>query len=159
MLRLTQEADNALRIMLLLAQSGEKVDAPTIAERAGIAPRFALKILRKLKAAGLVQTVKGAQGGYLLACPTDALTVLQVVEIIDGPLCLNRCLVQDFQCSRMGVHTERCVVHRLFARVNGSVAEQLSSVTFADLLSQVRHEDGSDFATSNDREHQINDIK
>ena len=136
MLRITQEADNALRLVLLLAKSGERTDAPTLAQRAGIAPQFALKILRKLKQEKLVQTVKGAHGGYLLAEPPASLTVLRVVETIDGPLCINRCLENGFVCSRVGVHTERCVVNQLFARVNQSVAEQLAAVTFADLLAR-----------------------
>jgi Rrf2 family protein len=134
MLRITQEADNALRLVLLLAKSGERTDAPTLAQRAGIAPQFALKILRKLKQEKLVQTVKGAHGGYLLAQSPATLTVLRVVETIDGPLYINRCLENGFACSRMGVHTERCVVNRLFARVNQSVAQQLAAVTFSDLL-------------------------
>ena len=86
MLRLTQEADNALRVMFLLAKSGECTDAPTLATHAGIAPSFALKILRKLKEGELLDTVKGARGGYYLIRPPDRITVLQIVELIDGPL-------------------------------------------------------------------------
>ena len=135
MLRITQEADNAMRIMFLLAKSGERADAPTLAQRAGIAPQFALKILRKLKEAALVQGTPGARGGYLLTQDPADITVLQIVELIDGPLYINRCLEKGFVCSRMGEHTERCVVNQLFARVNQSVAEQLRGVTLADLLS------------------------
>ena len=134
MLRLTQEADNALRIMFLLAKTGECTDAPTLAERAGIAPQFALKTLRKLKGGALVNTVKGAHGGYYPAEAPEKITVLRIVELIDGPLYLNRCLERGFICSRMGKHTERCVVNRLFARINKSVADQLAAVTLADLL-------------------------
>ncbi len=134
MLRLTQEADNALRLMYLLAKNGERADAPTLAEKAGIAQQFALKILRKLKEGHLVQAVPGAHGGYYLARPAQQVSVLQIVEQIDGALYLNRCLENGFVCSRMGVHTERCVVNQLFARINRSVAEQLGAVTLADLL-------------------------
>ena len=134
MLRLTQEADNALRVMFLLAKSGECTDAPTLATRAGIAPSFALKILRKLKEGELLDTVKGARGGYYLIRPPDRITVLQIVELIDGPLYINRCLERGFVCSRVGKNTGRCVVNRLFAKVNESVANQLGAVTLADLL-------------------------
>ncbi len=134
MLRLTQEADDALRIMFLLAKIGECTDAPTLATRAGIAPQFALKILRKLKEGKMVQTVKGAHGGYYPALPPDQVTVLHIVELIDGPLYINRCLEKGFICSRMGKNTERCVVNQLFAQVNKSVADRLGAVTLADLL-------------------------
>lgn len=134
MLRLTQEADNALRIMFLLARAGEKTDAPTLARRAGIAPQFALKILRKLKERGLVSAALGVRGGYSIALPPDQITVLGVVETIDGPLYINRCLEEGFVCSRMGVHTDRCAVNRLLLRVNQSVAAQLGAVTLAELL-------------------------
>lgn len=134
MLRLTQEADNALRIMFLLTKAGECTDAPTLAERAGIAPQFALKILRKLKGGALVNTVKGAHGGYYPAQPPEEVTVLHIVELIEGPLYINRCLERGFVCSRMGKNTGRCVVNQLFAKVNKSVAEQLGAVTLADLL-------------------------
>lgn len=134
MLRLTQEADNALRMMFLLAKAGECTDAPTLAERAGIAPQFALKILRKLKQGVLVKTVKGARGGYYPAESPENITVLRIVELIEGPLYINRCLERGFVCSRMGKHTERCVVNQLFAKVNKSVADQLGAVTLADLL-------------------------
>ena len=135
MLRITQEADNALRIMFLLAKSGERADAPTLAKMAGIAPQFALKILRKLKEGELVQGIPGIRGGYLPTHDPADISVLQIVELIDGPLYINRCLESGFVCSRMGQHTERCVVNQLFARVNQSVAEQLRGVTLADLLS------------------------
>ena len=134
MLRLTQEADNALRIMFLLAKAGECTDAPTLAQRAGIAPQFALKILRKLKSGALVNTVKGAHGGYYPVQPPEKVTVLHIVELIDGPLYINRCLERGFICSRVGKNTGRCVVNQLFAKVNKSVAEQLGAVTLADLL-------------------------
>ena len=134
MIRLTQEADNALRIVLLLSKSGERADAPTLAKQAGIAPQFALKILRKLKAGELVQATPGAGGGYSLLRAPEEISVLEIVELIDGKLYVNRCLEQGFVCSRMGKHTERCVVNRLFAKVNQSVTEQLAAVSFADLV-------------------------
>ena len=136
MLRLTQEADNALRIMFLLAKSKERMDAPTLAGMAGIAPQFALKILRKLKEGQLLCAVKGAHGGYFPAMPPEQISVLRIVELIDDPLYLNRCLEKGFVCSRMGEKTGRCVVNRFFAEVNRSVAAQLSAVTLADLLAR-----------------------
>ena len=59
-MRITQEADYALRIVCFLAEEARVLDATTIAESAHITPRFALKILRKLVLGGLVRSYKGA---------------------------------------------------------------------------------------------------
>ena len=134
MLRLTQEADDALRIVWLLAQSEDVQDAGTLAQRAGIAPRFALKILRKLREGGVVNSKKGSAGGYQLARDPGEITVLQLLELIDGPLHINRCLEDGYVCSRMGVQTERCVVHRLFCEVSSQLSAQLARVTLQELM-------------------------
>lgn len=134
MLRLTQEADDALRIVWLLAQSDEVQDAGTLAQRAGIAPRFTLKILRKLREGKIVASKKGSTGGYMLAQAPEKVTVLQILELIDGPLHINRCLEEGYVCSRMGVQTGRCVVHRLFCDLSQQLSAQLSAVTLEELM-------------------------
>ena len=134
MLRLTQEADDALRIVWLLAHAPDFEDAGSLAQRAGIAPRFALKILRKLREGGVVESRKGSNGGYLLARSPDDITVLQILEMIDGPLHINRCLEEGYVCSRMGRQTGRCVVHRLFSELSGQLAAQLSQITVSVLM-------------------------
>ena len=66
-MRVTQEADYAIRICLILDKLGEKTGAATVADIACITPKIALQVLRKLNAAGIVRSYKGAQGGYELA--------------------------------------------------------------------------------------------
>ena len=65
-LQMTLEADYAVRIVYELASSGGRIDASALAEASGVTVRFSLKILRKLVAAGLILSYKGAAGGYEL---------------------------------------------------------------------------------------------
>ena len=83
-MRITQEADYAIRICIVLDLIGEKTGATEIAEKACITQGFALKILRKLTGAGIVRSYKGAYGGYELARDAKTLTALEIIEAIDG---------------------------------------------------------------------------
>ena len=75
-LKITQECDYAIRIVLMLAKlgSGKRVDAASIAETQSIPQRFTVKILRKLVQSGLVTSFKGAKGGYQLGKKAETIT-------------------------------------------------------------------------------------
>ncbi len=64
----------------------ETITAETIAERRHIPEKYLVHVLLQLKRAGLVRSVRGAQGGYLLGRPADAITLLDIVTVIDGPI-------------------------------------------------------------------------
>ena len=106
-----------------------KYDAKTIAENTGVTLRFALKILRKLVAAGIVKSYKGTQGGYKIAKPADEITLLEVIETMEGRYCFSRCLNEEHSCgdwcSGMG-----CKVQRVYSKITDQVREELSKVTF-----------------------------
>jgi Rrf2 family protein len=91
-MRITQEADYALRIILLLSNSESVVSAKTISDNVSVPLRFTLKILSKLVGGGLVQSYKGAKGGYELKRPAGEISLLDVIEAIDGKIAINRCL-------------------------------------------------------------------
>ena len=74
-MRITQEADYAIRICAVLDAAGEKLGAAEIAKRACITQRFALKILGKLVEVGIVRSYKGAFGGYILSGSGDELKI------------------------------------------------------------------------------------
>ena len=108
MIGLTREADGALRIVWLLGKTGEVTDAGSIAERVAVSPKFTLKILRQLLQGGVVRAVRGKRGGYALALSPSDITVRRIVELIDGPIAINRCQEEDFFCSRMGYDKGSC---------------------------------------------------
>lgn len=97
---MTLEADYAVRIVDCLSRSGERIDAKRLAEQAGVTLRFSLKILRKLVGGGIVRSYKGAQGGYELARPAREITLGEVIELVDGPITISRCVGNEYSCPR-----------------------------------------------------------
>lgn len=133
-MRITQEADYALRIACMLHQSGEEHEsAADISERTSVSPRFTLKIMRKLVQGGVVRSYKGAGGGYALARPAEDVTLRDIIELIDGPLAISRCIDNSHQCSREGVDKSECILYHIFCRINDEVAGKLGRLTIADV--------------------------
>ncbi|MCI2034565.1 MAG: Rrf2 family transcriptional regulator [Oscillospiraceae bacterium] len=126
---MTLEADYAVRIVDVLAQSDQKVDARTISMRTQVPLRFALKILRKLVAGGLTVSYKGAHGGYALARSADKITLRQVIESVEGPYMLSRCQQDEYSCT----HTTSCRFQEIYDEISLLVRKKLDSYTFAAL--------------------------
>ncbi len=130
-MRITREADYALRIMCLLAENGEVLDAGSIAERTSLTQQFALKILRKLSKGKLVRSYKGARGGYAIETNAESCTLRQVIELIDGSLAISKCV--DGGCSLVGTNKSECVIHHIFAAVSDDLSKKLDSITIAEV--------------------------
>ena len=159
-MRITQEADYAMRIVCLLAQleSGEldltddsrsntEADTPCendecrilgaaeITARTMVPPRFTLTILRKMVMSGFVESFKGKNGGYKLSKMPDTITMRDVIEVIDGPVAISRCIDDAHACSKQGFNKKECRVHNIFVKLSESVVDKLSEITIADLIS------------------------
>lgn len=132
-MKITMEADYALRIIYCLAKDGGKVDAKTISESISVTLRFAQKILRKLVMAGIVKSYKGINGGYQLMIPLADITLLMIIEEIDGEISINRCLSDQCACTRVGDKHE-CPFNKEFNTINKILRDELQKVNFADIL-------------------------
>ena len=143
-MRVTQEADYAIRMCLILDSLGGKTGAAQLADIACITPKIALKVLRKLNEGGLVRSYKGAQGGYELARNGEELRVIEIVELIDGPIKISKCLECDHECSRNPCKTE-CKMHVAFDVINQSLVDNLGRITVRMLHDEyVSHADITD---------------
>lgn len=131
-MRITLESDYALRILDCLASHGEVVDAQTLSEETSVTTRFTIKILHKLLHGDLVRSVKGARGGYLLNRSPEDITLRQVIELIDGPIVIARCLENSESCS-LNRDKSACAYHHIFDRISFDVAKKLGSITIADV--------------------------
>ena len=127
-MRLTQEADYAIRICAVLDSLGKKTGASEIAEQAGITQRFALKILGKLTEVGIVRSYKGAFGGYILNTAAEQLRIIDVIEAIEGPLMLSKCLECEYDCTR-NPNKSCCKMHVAFAALNQRLVNSLGRIT------------------------------
>ena len=123
-MRMTHEADYAIRVVYCLAEAGEKVSAKDISERTGVSLRFALKILRKLILAGIVKSYKGVSGGYALQKPPSEISLGEIVECIDGPIMINHCLSNEFDCSRVDSMSD-CGFRKIFVSINRTIWQDL----------------------------------
>lgn len=132
-MNITQEADYAIRAILILTKEGEgaKLDAKTIAERGCIPLRFLLKLLRKLIKAGIIKSFRGVNGGYALLKNSKDINLKEVIEAVDGPIAINRCLKSDSFCNAN--RSFKCTVHRRLDNVQKVLTEELEKINFEEL--------------------------
>ena len=126
-LQMTLEADYAVRIVYELASSGGRIDASALAEASGVTVRFSLKILRKLVAAGLILSYKGAAGGYELAKKPREISLCDIVEAIEG-------VKGDYQCTREKEGT--CTFQCVFEKLSQDLRQQLTGYTMDQFISE-----------------------
>ncbi|MFZ6031102.1 MAG: RrF2 family transcriptional regulator [Chloroflexota bacterium] len=130
-MQITRQADYAVRAMVYLAQLGPEKRAATsqIAQEKQIPPSFLAKIVSQLSVAGLLQTSRGAHGGVSLARAPEQISLLDVVEAIDGPILLNDCVADHNNC----VFGEDCPMKPIWCDAQVDLIERLRSVSFADI--------------------------
>ncbi len=128
-MQITRQADYAVRAMVYLAQMGPDQRAATgqIAREKSIPPSFLAKIVSQLSVAGLLQTSRGARGGVSLAKPADKISLLDVIEAIDGPIMLNDCVGDSMTCT----YDESCPLKPVWCDAQKMLVDHLSKATFA----------------------------
>ena len=132
-MRITLESDYALRIVSALAEASDVIDAATLAERTSVTQRFTLKILHKLVQGGLVSSYKGVRGGYKLKQSPDSITLKCVIELIEGPIAIMRCLGNGEACTMVSDKTA-CIYHYIFDEISLELSSKLNNITIADVL-------------------------
>ena len=137
-MRLNQATDYAMRAVLYLSglPYGQVVEAKLIAEEERIPMRFLLKILRLLTKGAIVESHRGVNGGYALARPPAGITMLDVVEAVEGPIIVNRCLYAPEECNKN--FSARCPVHGALFELQKCMAEHLSRYNFQMLREGVK---------------------
>ncbi len=132
-MRITHEADYAVRVTYCLAMAGCKQCAKSISATTGVTQRFALKILRKLTLCGITRSYKGVSGGYELGKHPSEISLGEIIECIDGPIAINHCLANEFSCENAGGKSG-CDFHRVFGEINKSLRDQLFSIKIEQFL-------------------------
>jgi Rrf2 family protein len=132
-MRITLESDYALRIVSALANKKGVVDANTLSSETSVTPRFTLKILHKLVQGDLVSSYKGVNGGYKLKYSPEEISLKKVIELIDGPIAIMRCLDSSEQCSMTSDKTA-CIYHHIFNKISHDLASKLDNITIKDVL-------------------------
>jgi Rrf2 family protein len=137
-MRLNQATDYAFRSVLYLSllPRGQVVEAKLIAEEENIPMRFLLKIMRLLTRAGFVESYRGINGGYALARPPEEITLRDVIEAIEGPIQINRCLISPEECNKK--FSSRCPIHAALFSVQQVLAEEFGRYDFGTLSREVK---------------------
>jgi Rrf2 family protein len=125
----TELAIQALR--LLHFNDGEVMTTMSIAQSIGTTSPVFSKIAHKLRSAGLIKTIQGQKGGYVLGRPAKEISAYDVFLCTEGDLRLNCCLETSQRCSH-GVETD-CKVHKLLYGIQDELIKKLSRVNIVDL--------------------------
>jgi len=135
-MQLTRAADYAVRVMIHLATlpAGTRVHRDGLAAAAEVPAHFLSKVLQSLGRAGLILGQRGTSGGFALAVPADQVSVLRVVEAVEGPLQLNVCLIGIAGCSRQGW----CPAHAVWVEAQAALTQVLKNASIARLAREVR---------------------
>ncbi len=130
-MRLTRRADYAVRMMVDLAcmSDSQWVDVGEIAQRQDVTKPFMAKIASQAAAAGLLTTQRGTGGGLALTQPADKITLLQIVEAIEGTIALNQCTSEPSRCPR----SNKCAVHPIWEKAQQQLNELLSNTLLSEI--------------------------
>lgn len=131
-MQITRQADYAVRAVLYLARLGTDHRAATsqIAQEQQIPPSFLAKIVSQLSVAGLLQTSRGARGGVSLARSPEDISLLEVVEAIDGPIMLNECVGSNGVC----VFGDDCPMRPVWCDAQAELVNHLKDTTFSQFV-------------------------
>ncbi len=133
-LDLTKRADYAIRATLALARAGEghRLSTRQIAESEAIPGQFLPRIMLDLTRAGLVTSVSGRSGGYELARPSSAISILDVIAAVEGDPHRRTCVLRGGPCRVDGV----CDVHAAFFAAQEALLASLGEATFDGLVAR-----------------------
>jgi Rrf2 family protein len=126
--QITRQADYAIRTILYLTQLGVQHPVATrqIAKEQRIPPSFLAKIVSQLSLAGLLHTSRGATGGVMLSRHPENISLLEVIESIDGPIRVNECVGERGTCSMCS----SCSMHEIFCDIRAELVNKMQSITF-----------------------------
>lgn len=128
-MQITRQADYALRAIIFLArlEDGDKAPTGKIAKEQNIPPSFLAKIISQLSIAGLIHTSRGAKGGVSLAKSAEDISVLDVIQAIDGPVFLNECTENAENCP----FQTSCPLREIWCEARALLVDKLSGATFS----------------------------
>ena len=126
-------------VELAAAYPDEALPLRQVAAREAISTKYLEQIMRALKAAGLVRTMRGPRGGYALARPPADIKLSEVYEALDGPLAPVECLDRPGSCPRERL----CPARETWAEMTQSIRTVLDGTTLQDLVERRRRKAGS----------------
>lgn len=134
MLRISKMTDYAIMVMVELhASRGEVLCAQTLAEQSHLELPTVSKVLKLLVKTGLVDSYRGASGGYSLERNAQEISVADIIAAIEGPIAMTECSVREGLCAQEAL----CSLRGNWQRISVAVAKAMEGVSLADMARPV----------------------
>lgn len=136
-MKLSTRGRYGVRLMLDLAfHFGEgPVLLRDIAERQDISEKYLWQLISPLKEAGLVNSLRGAHGGYILAKPPAQINLKEIVTLLEGPLCLVDCVDKPLLCKR----SNNCVMRDIWHEVSAKILSALKAISLEEMVKKQKN--------------------
>ena len=130
-MQITRSGEYGLRGLVFLAKKPpDKVRLVSeVSKEQNIPETFLAKIFQCLSKTGLLQSIRGSNGGFTLGKPPHQITMREVIEAIEGPIAFNRCLIREGECKE----EEVCTLHQVWREAQDRFLEILDRTTMEDL--------------------------
>ncbi|HDP24608.1 MAG TPA: Rrf2 family transcriptional regulator [Deltaproteobacteria bacterium] len=140
-MKLSTRSRYGVRLMIELARktTRDSVFLKDIAREEEISEKYLSLIIIPLKAAGFVNSMRGAHGGYTLAKPPSSITLKEIVDTLEGETCLVDCVKNPSACSRVAT----CASRDLWVTLSDTISQTLGAITLEDLAKKSSEKDQS----------------
>lgn len=135
MLRISKLTDYAILVMVELAREGEILSAHALAERVHIEIPTASKVLKLLAGADLLESYRGAAGGYAVSRMAGEISVAEVIAAIEGPIAMTECSAEQGLCSQ----EDNCELRGNWQRISIAVSQALQDVSLAEMSAPMKN--------------------
>ena len=125
---------------LAMHEGAGPLSLKTIAQRQGLSEHYLEQLVATLRKAGLVTSVRGAQGGYTLTRPASSITVGDVLRVLEGPIGFSDCATENGVAAEHCGKSEGCVAQGVWEKVRDSIIAVVDGITLGDLCEQARQE-------------------
>lgn len=137
-MRISTKGQYGLEALVALALNGtdEPVSLKSIAQYCEISESYILQIFLVLRKAGIISSIRGAHGGYMLSREPSKISVKQVLEVLEGPLAPVACIVKD--CTEPCSRYELCATRLLWEKIKERMDALSGTITLADIVQRAK---------------------
>ncbi|MCD6326380.1 Rrf2 family transcriptional regulator [bacterium] len=129
-MKLSTRSRYGLRAMVLIAsKNGVVTSSEVVADNEGLSKKYLDRILMQLREAGLLRSVRGQGGGYVLGRPADRIRVDEIITALEGSLCLVECVDDPSLCKK----ARDCPTRKVWSHIASAVKESLRGISLLDL--------------------------
>ena len=115
---------------LAIRYGGEPVSIKSISERQKISEYYLEQLFAPLRKANIINSIRGAQGGYVLSKAPENITIYEIMEVLEGPVEISDCLDEGVSCS----NTDCCATRLLWSKIKNSIDDVTKSTTLKDIV-------------------------